>query len=89
MPTTPPGFLILDTPPHADADARRAIRAADLVLIPLQPSMPDVWAIDATLSVAAHEKRPVALLLNRVPSQGRLRDEVRAAMRPETKLIWC
>ncbi|WP_145134082.1 ParA family partition ATPase [Roseomonas gilardii] len=76
-----PGFLILDTPPHADADARRAIRSADLVLIPLQPSMPDVWAIDATLSVAADEKRPVALLLNRVPSQGKLRDEVRAHLR--------
>lgn len=76
-----PGFLILDTAPHADTDGKLAIRAADLVLIPLQPSMPDLWAIDATLATAAAEKRPVALMLNRVPPNGRLRDEVAAAVR--------
>ncbi|WP_304622057.1 ParA family partition ATPase [Roseomonas cutis] len=75
-----PGFVILDTPPHSDTDSKLAIRAADLVLIPLQPSLPDLWAIDATLATAAAERRPVALLLNRVPSQGRLRDEVSAAL---------
>ncbi len=75
------GFVILDTAPHADADSRAAIRAADLVLIPLQPSLPDLWAIDATLAAAADEKRPVALMLNRVPPSGRLRDAVEAAIR--------
>ena len=75
-----PGFVVLDTPPHADTDSRLAIRAADLVLIPLQPSLPDLWAIDATLATAAAERRPVVLLLNRVPSQGKLRDEVAAAL---------
>ncbi|MFC0408149.1 ParA family partition ATPase [Roseomonas elaeocarpi] len=74
------GFTILDTPPHADADAKRAIRAADLVLIPLQPSLPDLWAIDATLAATRAEKRPVILLLNRVPAQGRLREEITAAL---------
>ena len=29
--------LLVDTPPHAETDARVAIRAAALVLIPLQP----------------------------------------------------
>ncbi|MFT8242770.1 ParA family partition ATPase [Roseomonas sp. BN140053] len=74
------GFVILDTPPHADNDAKLAIRTADLVVIPLQPSMPDLWAIDGTLAIAAAEKKPVALMLNRVPAQGRLRDEVAAAV---------
>jgi chromosome partitioning protein len=32
--------ILLDTPPHDDTDARIAIRAADLVLVPLQPSGP-------------------------------------------------
>lgn len=73
--------VILDTPPHADTDARIAIRAADLVLIPLQPSPADLWAVDGTLDLAAAEKRPFALVLNRVPAAGRLKDEVAAELR--------
>lgn len=68
--------LVLDTPPHADSDARIAIRAADLVLVPLQPSPADLWAMEATLELAKAERRPVALLLNRVPSSGRLGQEI-------------
>lgn len=73
--------VILDTPPHADTDARIAVRAADLVLIPLQPSPADLWAVEGTLDLAAAEKRPVALLLNRVPAAGRLKEEVAAELR--------
>ena len=73
--------VILDTPPHADTDARIAVRAADLVLIPLQPSPADLWAVEGTLDLAAAEKRQVALLLNRVPATGRLKEEVAAELR--------
>jgi chromosome partitioning protein len=73
--------VILDTPPHADTDARIAVRAADLVLVPLQPSPADLWAVDGTLDLAAAEKRPAALLLNRVPAAGRLKEEVAAELR--------
>ncbi len=71
-------FIVLDTPPHAETDARVAIRAADLVLMPLQPSPPDLWASEATLRLAAEERRPVSALLNRVPAQGKLRAQVTA-----------
>lgn len=70
--------LIVDTPPQVDAEAKRAIRAADLVLVPLQPSPPDLWAAAATVQLAATEKRPVRLLLNRAPSASRLRAQVEA-----------
>jgi chromosome partitioning protein len=73
--------VILDTPPHADTDARIAVRAADLVLIPLQPSPADLWAVEGTLDLVAAEKRPAALLLNRVPASGRLKEEVAAELR--------
>ena len=65
-------LVLIDTPPHADTDARIAIRGADLVLVPLQPAMADLWAMEATLALAASEKRNVALVLNRAPSQGKL-----------------
>ncbi|WP_237217753.1 ParA family partition ATPase, partial [Falsiroseomonas oryziterrae] len=73
--------ILLDTPPHDDTDARVAIRAADLVLVPLQPSAPDLWAMGATLDIAKAEKRPAALALNRVPAQGRVAEEVAAQLR--------
>src|SRR3954466_5141079 len=31
-------YVILDTPPHAETEAKLAIRTCDLVLMPLQPS---------------------------------------------------
>jgi chromosome partitioning protein len=76
-------IVLLDTPPHDDTDARIAIRASDLVLVPLQPSAADLWAMGATLELARAEKRPAALTLNRVPAQGKVGAEVAAALRAQ------
>lgn len=72
--------VVLDTPPHAGTDAKVAIRAADLVLMPLQPSPADLWASEGTRRLAAEEKRLLRALLNRVPAQGKMRDRVAAAL---------
>ena len=69
-------IVLIDTPPVIDSDARRAIRAADLVLIPLNPAPPDLWAAAGTLKLAAEEKRPVALVFNRAPAASRLRKQL-------------
>lgn len=73
-------FVVLDTPPHADADARTAVRAAHIVLIPLQPSLPDLWAAEATIKLAEEERKPYRIVLNRMPPTGRLRDVVTAEL---------
>lgn len=72
--------VLIDTPPVIDSDARRAIRAADLVVIPMQPSAPDLWAAEGTLKIAHEEKRPVCIVLNRVPSAGRQRATMEAEL---------
>jgi chromosome partitioning protein len=72
--------VVLDTPPHAGTDAKLAIRASDLVLMPLQPSPADLWASDGTRRLAAEERRLLRALLNRVPAQGKMRDRVVAAL---------
>lgn len=74
-------LILVDTPPHAETDAKTAIRAAGLVLVPCQPSPLDIWASAATLDLARKEGRPVALVLNRVPPRGRSLDEALAALR--------
>jgi len=71
-------YVLIDTPPVIDNDARRAIRAADLVLIPLNPAPPDLWAAEGTLKLAAEEKRKAALVFNRAPAASRLRKRLEA-----------
>ncbi len=66
-------YVFIDTPPVIDSDARRAIRGADLVLIPLNPAPPDLWAAEGTLRLAAEEKRRAGLVFNRAPATSRLR----------------
>jgi chromosome partitioning protein len=65
-------IVVIDCPPHAESDARAAMRAADLVLVPVQPSPLDLWATRPTLELAAREKTPVLLVLNRVPARALL-----------------
>ncbi|HMR33591.1 MAG TPA: ParA family partition ATPase [Geminicoccaceae bacterium] len=72
--------VVIDTPPHAETDAKVAVRSADLVLVPCQPSLLDVWASGATIELAAKERRKAVLVLNRVPPRGRSVDEARSAI---------
>jgi len=68
--------VIIDSPPHAETEARVAVRAADLVLIPVQPSPMDVWATRPTLELALEEKTPALLVLNRVPPRANLTEQM-------------
>jgi chromosome partitioning protein len=72
--------IVVDTPPHTEIDAKAAIRSADLVLVPCQPSSLDIWASQGTIELAAKERRRAALVLNRVPPRGRSIEEARHAL---------
>src|SRR3546814_48057 len=41
--------VVIDSPPHAETEAKIAVRSAHLVVVPLQPSPMDFWATRATL----------------------------------------
>lgn len=58
-------FIIIDSPPHTETEAKTAIRAADLVIVPMQPSPTDLWATKATIDFARLEKKNAKILLNR------------------------
>jgi chromosome partitioning protein len=70
--------VLVDSPPHAETDAKTAIRQADLVLLPCQPNALDVWATKATLEFARSERTDALLVLNRVPPRGRAAELIRA-----------
>ena len=48
----------MNAPPHAETEARIAVRAARLVVVPVQPSPLDLWATAETLKMA--QKRAAA-----------------------------
>ncbi len=74
-------IVLIDSPPHAQTEARIAVRAASLVIAPVQPSPMDLWAVQPTLDLAAQEKRRLLLVLNRVPPRARIADELIARVR--------
>ena len=89
-------YVIIDGPPRVAALARSALLAADLVLIPVQPSAYDVWASQemVQLIVEARVFRPAlraAFVINRRvvgtvigrDARGALADQPFAALRAE------
>jgi chromosome partitioning protein len=69
-------LVVIDNPPHAETEAQIAVRAAGLVLIPVQPSPLDLWATEATLKMARDERRRALIVLNRVPPRSGLTDRI-------------
>lgn len=64
-------LVIVDTAPQADRAAAQAAQIANLVVAPLQPSIVDLDAVDATIDVCKLAGVPILFVLNRVPTQGR------------------
>ena len=73
-------LVVIDGPPHAETEARIAVRVAGLVLIPVQPSPLDLWATEATLKMARDERRRALIVLNRVPPRSSLTDDIAAQL---------
>lgn len=72
-------LTLIDTAPRERAGAAEAAKRADLVLVPCQPSMPDLLALPATLDVVAGTR--VVVLLNRCPPRGSWAAEATDAVR--------
>ncbi|MEX0758136.1 MAG: ParA family partition ATPase [Tistlia sp.] len=73
-------IVLIDSPPHMETEAKIAVRAAGLVVVPVQPSPMDLWATQPTLELARAEKVPVLIVLNRVPPRGTLAEAMIAAI---------
>lgn len=69
-------YVIIDSPPHAETGARLVIRAADMILVPTQPSPLDVWATQATLALAEAEGKPALIVANRVPPRSNTAEDI-------------
>lgn len=69
-------YIVVDSPPHMEIDAKSAIRASDLLLVPMQPSPTDLWATQATIELAKNERIQYFLILNRVTPNSKLAADI-------------
>jgi chromosome partitioning protein len=80
-------FVLIDCPGAASSLLENAIREGDLVLAPCQPSVMDVWALESVIATAARLRRPLRILLNRMPPRLGSLDEVLAALGDSRALL--
>lgn len=73
--------VIVDTPPKADSDLRPALRAADLVLVPLSASHVDIWATQDVIDLADRASKRAYIVMNRTRSGTKLGAEVLEAVK--------
>src|ERR1700712_1576330 len=60
-------FVIMDTPPLAEAEARAAAKIADLVLVPCRPNAFDVHSIKTTTDLTRFAAKPAFAIFNAGP----------------------
>lgn len=73
-------LVVVDTPPKIDADLRPALRASNLVIVPVATSHLDLWATESVLDLARREGRETLVVMNRVPPRARVRDDIALAL---------
>lgn len=73
-------YILIDTPPNLDTETRIAIRNADIVLTPVQPSPLDLWSTEAVLKLCERERTLCKLVLNRV-RHSNINDVIREQLR--------
>ncbi len=69
-------IIIIDSPPHTQTETKTAIRAADFVIIPAQPSPTDLWATAETIKLVTEERIPHRILLNRAVLNSKLLKDI-------------
>ncbi|MCX5495160.1 ParA family protein [Kaistia dalseonensis] len=73
-------IVVVDTPPRSDLETRHAIEAADLVVVPVQPTPVDLWATTATLELIAKSERDALLVINRALARAGTTDQMLQAI---------
>jgi chromosome partitioning protein len=79
-------LVIIDTSAGVSAATTSAIRYADLCLIPARPSIADIEATAATLSLARAWNKPFAYILNQTPIRGQRLNSAVATLSDEAAL---
>lgn len=76
-------LVIIDTPGKSSDAAIAAVKAADLILVPIQPHMFDIETLESVaeiLGLAGKKPGAAAVVVTRAPIQGKRHDDTREAL---------
>ncbi|WP_299647363.1 ParA family partition ATPase [uncultured Jannaschia sp.] len=73
-------FVLIDTPPKIDGDLRPALKASDMIVVPVTASQVDLWATEGVLELAAREGKLPFVVMNRARAGTNLTASIRAAL---------
>jgi chromosome partitioning protein len=73
-------FCFIDTAPTISTQTASIIKLADLVLIPVQPSPLDAWAIGDTVRIARDAGRPYLFVMTKANAQANVTAQTIAAL---------
>lgn len=62
-------LVVIDCPPHAIAGTADLLAAADHVVIPCQPTMPDIAATQQAVTLVVASRKPFSFVINRAPAR--------------------
>ena len=74
-------LVVIDTPPHAGVTIDAAVRAADLVIIPIRPGPFDIAAAAGTVEILRQVDRHGLFVLSQVAAVGLEADDTEAVLR--------
>jgi chromosome partitioning protein len=80
-------LIVIDTAPRAEADTAKLAGVADLIVIPLRCSMPDVVASDVAFKIAEASKKPFVIVFNAINPRGLEVTEVRDALTAQGHMV--
>ncbi|WP_167444681.1 ParA family protein [Paraburkholderia bryophila] len=69
-------LVFVDCPPHIVAGAVELASVADLVVVPVQPTFPDLAALNAALSVVVAAGKPFVFVLTRADNSAETREAI-------------
>jgi chromosome partitioning protein len=73
-------FCFIDTAPAISGQSADIIKLADLVLIPVQPSPADLWAVAETIELVKAAGKPFRFVITKAKSQANITAQTVAAL---------
>ena len=62
-------LAVLDCPPYITPESTRLVALCDFVVVPVQPTMPDIAGCNHAVRIIQSQETPFAFILNRAPAR--------------------
>lgn len=62
-------LCVLDCPPYITAESAKLVELCDFIVVPVQPTMPDIAGCNHAVQIIKSTGKPFAFIVNRAPSR--------------------